>query len=124
MKNIHNMGWSVGYVVFLFLFVLEFSYAQNKNINWCFGDSAGINFSNLNSPTNFKSAVKTRGSCASISDTNGNMLFYYAYTPHKSFTYFYDGEITLHIYFVEVRIESYFKLFGIVIPICIGKYIQ
>ena len=66
-------------VVFLFLFVLEFSYAQNKNINWCFGDSAGINFSNLNAPTTFKSAVKSRGSCASISDTAGNLLFYYAY---------------------------------------------
>jgi hypothetical protein len=53
------------------------SYAQFSN-NWCFGDSAGINF-NTTPPSAFKSAVKSRGSCASISDSLGNLLFY-AYT--------------------------------------------
>lgn len=50
--------------------------AQGRNTNWCFGDSAGINFSNLSNPLNFKSACKTRGDCATISDSSGNLLFY------------------------------------------------
>jgi len=53
--------------------------AQYSN-NWCFGDSAGINFNNI-PPTTFTSAVKSRGSCASISDSLGNLLFYTSYDP-------------------------------------------
>ena len=60
----------------------EFTNAQNKNINWTFGDSAGINFSNFNQPTTFITSAKSRGSCASISDSAGSLLFYYAYDPN------------------------------------------
>ncbi|MFN8235935.1 MAG: hypothetical protein U0X89_07385 [Bacteroidia bacterium] len=50
--------------------------AQNRNSIWCFGDSAGINFSNINNPVPFTSSVEGRGSCVSIADNNGNLLFY------------------------------------------------
>ncbi|OQA11978.1 MAG: hypothetical protein BWY67_00598 [Bacteroidetes bacterium ADurb.Bin397] len=50
--------------------------AQNRNLIWCFGDSAGINFGNLQNPTPFNTGMDARGSCASIADTNGNLQFY------------------------------------------------
>ena len=52
---------------------------QFKNSIWCFGDSAGINFINPQSPVVFKTSVNSRGSCVSISDDNDSLLFY-AYT--------------------------------------------
>ncbi len=52
------------------------SYSQNRNSNWCFGDSAGINFNNLSNPIPFPSGMDCRGSCASISDSLGNLLLY------------------------------------------------
>jgi hypothetical protein len=51
---------------------------QDRNSNWCFGDSAGIAF-NGSSSTVFTSSVKSRGSCVSISDSVGQLQFY-AYT--------------------------------------------
>jgi hypothetical protein len=51
-------------------------YSQNRNSIWCFGDSAGINFTNINNPTPFSSSMISRGTCISISDTIGNLLFY------------------------------------------------
>ncbi len=62
-----------------FSILSNISYAQFSN-NWCFGDSSGINF-NSYPPTTFTSAVKSRGSCASISDSLGDLLFYYSYDP-------------------------------------------
>ncbi|MEO8146282.1 MAG: hypothetical protein ABI723_01530 [Bacteroidia bacterium] len=50
--------------------------AQHRNDIWCFGDSAGIDFSNINNPMPIHSAVKSRGSCVSICDANSNLLFY------------------------------------------------
>ncbi len=89
-----NLVRYFGLSLCVLLLIIPFnSSAQHRNDNWAFGDSAGVSFVNLANPITFSTVVKTRGSCASISDTNGNMLFYYAYTPHKSFTYFYDGEI-------------------------------
>src|SRR6185295_17827309 len=51
-------------------------FAQQQNYNWCFGDSAGIDFNNLGNPVAFQSAVNARGSCASVSDSLGNLLLY------------------------------------------------
>jgi hypothetical protein len=48
--------------------------AQRGN-NWCFGDSSGIDF-NTSPPTIFITSVKSRGSCASISDSLGQLLMY------------------------------------------------
>jgi hypothetical protein len=51
------------------------SFCQNRNSVWCFGDSAGIDFSS-GAPVTFASGMDGRGSCSSIADTNGNLLFY------------------------------------------------
>ncbi|MEP7265797.1 MAG: T9SS type A sorting domain-containing protein [Bacteroidota bacterium] len=53
--------------------------SQQRNAIWCFGDSVGIDWSNPQNPQFFTSAAKTRGTSVSISDSNGNLLFY-AYT--------------------------------------------
>jgi len=63
-------------VVLLLIITATHSFAQNKNSIWCFGDSAGINFSNINNPVPYYSAMRGRGSCASIADDTGNLLFY------------------------------------------------
>ncbi|MBL7913493.1 MAG: T9SS type A sorting domain-containing protein [Bacteroidia bacterium] len=48
--------------------------AQRGNI-WCFGDSALIDF-NSGVPVSGVSSLDTRGTCISIADTTGNLLFY------------------------------------------------
>ncbi|MBK7388266.1 MAG: hypothetical protein IPI23_04080 [Bacteroidetes bacterium] len=64
-------------LIILMLFVFSGScIAQKRNAVWCFGDSAGIDFSNLGSPQVFSTSLDTRGSCASIADTSGQLLFY------------------------------------------------
>ncbi|MFM7177386.1 MAG: hypothetical protein ACKO0X_08205, partial [Bacteroidota bacterium] len=66
----------VGLVILLFSTA---SFSQNQNSVWCFGDSAGIDFSNLSAPVPIHSNIKSRGSAASISDGNGNLLFSTSY---------------------------------------------
>ena len=61
--------------ILLFLIIRETN-AQNQNSIWAFGDSAGIDFSNLNLSTPLVSSIRSRGSCTSISDSIGQMLFY------------------------------------------------
>lgn len=65
--------------IILFFFISKLCLAQSRNDIWCFGDSAGIDFSNISNPIAIHSAVKSRGSCVSISDSSGQLLFY-AYT--------------------------------------------
>ena len=55
------------------------SQSQNKNSVWVFGDSALIDFSDTANILTGQSSVNSRGSCASISDTAGNLLFYTGY---------------------------------------------
>ncbi|MBL0341586.1 MAG: hypothetical protein IPP71_11975 [Bacteroidetes bacterium] len=67
--------------VIIFIFILLNLYsqklnAQNRNSVWVFGDSTGIDFSNLATPQLINSSIDTRGSCVSIADTNGNLLYY------------------------------------------------
>ena len=50
--------------------------AQNRNALWCFGDSAGLNFIDTANVTTFSTGLDTRGTCVSIADINGNLLFY------------------------------------------------
>jgi hypothetical protein len=60
----------------LFLFFLYHSaHAQKSNLVWCFGDSAGINFSNLSNPQPIFTGIDTRGSCVSIADSGGILIF-------------------------------------------------
>jgi hypothetical protein len=58
-------------------------FSQSRNNIWCFGDSAGIDFNSLNSPIPKFSFVDGRGSCVSIADSSGQLLWY-AYTKSGS----------------------------------------
>ncbi len=62
-------------LLLLFAFYSLTSFSQKQGNIWCFGDSAGIDF-NQSPPTTFTSSVRNRGSCCSIADTNGSLLFY------------------------------------------------
>ena len=57
----------------------SFAYTQATDSVWCFGDGAKINFKNGISIDS--SSVNTRGSCVSICDSIGNLLFYFSGTP-------------------------------------------
>jgi hypothetical protein len=50
--------------------------AQFTDRYWTFGDSAGINFKNLSNPVSGESILRVRGTCASICDSLGDLLFY------------------------------------------------
>lgn len=50
-------------------------FSQNRNNIWCFGDSAGIDF-NQSPPVPIVTSLDTRGSCVSIADSVGGLLFY------------------------------------------------
>ena len=63
-------------LVFISCINIITTYSQKQNNIWCFGDSAGIDFNNLLNPVTFSSVLDTRGSCVSIADTNGQLLFY------------------------------------------------
>ncbi|MBL0050904.1 MAG: hypothetical protein IPP29_04930 [Bacteroidetes bacterium] len=64
-------------VVILILFNANLI-AQNQNSIWIFGDSAGIDFSNIQNPLPISSAMDGRGSCTAIADSNGNLILYSA----------------------------------------------
>ena len=71
------------------------SYSQNRNSVWCFGDSAGIDFNNLSNPQPIHSNEKSRGSCATICDSTGHLLFYSGYNTQGMFggPPDYNGEV-------------------------------
>jgi hypothetical protein len=50
--------------------------AQNTDRYWVFGDSAAIDFRNLTNPVPDMSILRSRGTCASICDSAGSLLFY------------------------------------------------
>ncbi|MBK7967236.1 MAG: hypothetical protein IPK10_19470 [Bacteroidetes bacterium] len=52
------------------------SQAQKSNSIWCFGDSAGIDFTVPSNPQPYFSAMRSRGTAVSICDTLGQLLFY------------------------------------------------
>ena len=62
-------------VILLLVINYSVSFSQGRSSVWCFGDSAGLDFS-TNQPSTFISGVKSRGSCFSISDEIGSLLFY------------------------------------------------
>jgi hypothetical protein len=53
--------------------------AQKRGAVWCFGDSALVDFSDTSNIGLGTSAVRSRGSCASICDSSGSLLFYSSY---------------------------------------------
>ena len=64
------------FLLVLCVFYLINCFSQNRNNIWYFGDFAGVNF-NTNPPTALTDATfEEAEGCASISDNNGNLLFY------------------------------------------------
>ncbi len=59
-----------------FLLINATASAQYTDRYWAFGDSAGINFKNLSNPQPANSILRVRGTCASICDSSGDLLFY------------------------------------------------
>ena len=53
-------------------------YAQYTDLNWTFGDSCGMQFNTTGIDSFYHTLVQSRGSCSSISDSMGNLLFYSA----------------------------------------------
>ncbi|MBK9639041.1 MAG: T9SS type A sorting domain-containing protein [Bacteroidetes bacterium] len=49
---------------------------SGRNSIWCFGDSAGIDFTVPSNPQPYFSAMRSRGTAVSICDTLGQLLFY------------------------------------------------
>lgn len=60
------------------LFLFFFGYSQGENDNWYFGGKAAVNFSTLGGPTPLLNSEMQAYSqpVGSISDNNGNLLFY------------------------------------------------
>ncbi|MBK9637490.1 MAG: hypothetical protein IPO63_06630 [Bacteroidetes bacterium] len=63
-------------LLLLFILFTTSLSAQFTDRYWAFGDSAGIDFKNLSSPQPANSILRVRGSCASICDSAGDLLFY------------------------------------------------
>ena len=64
------------FIFFLWLGACTPTFAQNRNSIWVFGDSSMVDFGNAGSPVTGVSGMDGRGSCVSIADTAGNLLFY------------------------------------------------
>ena len=65
-------------VLIVFNLCMITSHAQFTNLNWTFGDSCGIKFNATGIDSIYRTSVNARGSCATISDSIGNLLFYAA----------------------------------------------
>lgn len=83
----------------LLFFALLFSivgckttHAQSRNAIWCFGDSAGVDFTVPSNPQPYFSAMRSRGTAVSICDTLGQLLFY-AHTGDTSNTVNFQGNV-------------------------------
>lgn len=64
------------YFLFLFLINANYLFCQNETNNWYFGKSTGLNFANGEILKLEDGAMNTPAGCSSISDANGNLLFY------------------------------------------------
>ncbi|GAA4281352.1 T9SS type B sorting domain-containing protein [Gaetbulibacter aestuarii] len=65
-------------LIIISFFTSSIVLSQNETINWYFGDYAGLNFSALNPRVTVlnNGAMSTPAGCSSISDDQGNLLFY------------------------------------------------
>jgi hypothetical protein len=63
-------------ILILLIIAMFTSNAQFTDRYWTFGDSAGINFKNLTNPVPGESILRVRGTCVSICDSLGDLLFY------------------------------------------------
>jgi len=64
-------------LTYLFSLVFLISYSQEEASNWYFGNNAGIKFNTDGSVTSLSNGqLATDEGCATISDVNGDLLFY------------------------------------------------
>ena len=63
-------------ILFILILASASLSAQFTDRYWAFGDSAGIDFKNLSNPQPANSILRVRGTCASICDSVGDLLFY------------------------------------------------
>src|ERR1700748_1229130 len=59
----------------LFYLIQSATHAQRQNNNWCFGQNLRLNF-NADSPVLMADSMQVIESSSSVSDDNGNLLFY------------------------------------------------
>jgi gliding motility-associated-like protein len=64
------------FLLLLNLIIYHLSFAQNSASNWYFGNKAGINFTNNEASVKLDGAMESFEGCSSISDEEGNLLFY------------------------------------------------
>lgn len=76
MLNNNSYSKALGQILLFVLMLSQYSDAQNRNSVWVFGDSSLVDFGNAGSPVTGVSGMDGRGSCVSISDTSGSLLFY------------------------------------------------
>ncbi|MFD1162620.1 T9SS type B sorting domain-containing protein [Hwangdonia seohaensis] len=64
--------------ILLLIFALSvcFVFSQKQSANWYFGEYAGLNFNTPNPTPLTDGQLITKEGCATISDPNGNLLFY------------------------------------------------
>ena len=65
-----------GKIYILFIFISGVVIAQNETNNWYFGNNAGLDFSNGEVAVHANGKMSTIAGCSSISDRDGNLLFY------------------------------------------------
>ena len=82
-------------IFILLTLAFNFCIAQNRNSIWCFGDSAGMDFSIPNNPTVFASGMDGSGNCVAMADTNGSLLFYAYDNAAITVTYIRDANHNL-----------------------------
>ena len=58
------------------ILVYGFTFAQKEAANWYFGDMAGVSFNSGSPVALLNGQLITREGCSSMSDKNGNILFY------------------------------------------------
>lgn len=64
------------HLILTLVFSVVFLQAQNNAMNWYFGQNAGLNFSSGTPVAITDSAMAASEGCATISDFNGDLLFY------------------------------------------------
>ncbi len=72
-------------IIILFFILLNcyFSQAQFTDRYWAFGDSSALDFKIPGAPVPSTSILRVRGTCASICDSSGNLIFYGG-SPHTT----------------------------------------
>ena len=63
-------------LLFFLLLKAVFIFSQNQTINWNFGNKAALNFNGAQVNVLPDSEMNTPAGCSSISDKQGNLLFY------------------------------------------------